>query len=461
MTFDRKPVLGVMGDFSGGGLSPEHSRDLSEKAFIDIDRDNWSSVFQKISPEVLLELPFCRSARFSDFEDLHPDEMVETIPSLSVLMEAREHLDNPGRMRQLLLKAGAGADLVDDSPSEEEPAAITEPDLLDAILEGRSMPSPRVIKPRESRNDPVLDRLIREIGESSADRTDYKKQERWRAAIDEEMGRRVGSVLHAPAFKRLEALWRALRRFLVFTDFADECRIRILDLPRKDLLKEGSGLAVLRRLVVDQEARTPGGDPFDLLLGDLTFDANLEDLELLEKIGEIALEGDLRFVAAAGESMITADQHEDAKVANRWREIRGAPFAGNIGLAFPRLLLRVPYGPDSEPLERFKFHESADENHYLWGNPAFAIAQAVADAFASGSDPAEFSDLSGLMIHVFKREGEIFQAGPTERLLTDSEIGDLVQKGFQAVAGVKGNDSARICSFQSVSGSGLFHPQAP
>lgn len=458
MTEEERPAIGVIGDFSGRGDEKGIQKERAEFRFIDIDRDNWGQVFQKLAPRVGLGLPFCGEIRFAVPEQFHPDEIMDRIPSMSGLLEARDHLDDPERMRKLIAEAGADLKIAEAtaSPAPSEVKDIAESELLDSMLEDRP-PSPSV---KKTSSDPLFDELIREIAEGSADRTDYKQQDRWRSAIDQELGRRMRDLLHHPAFQRLEALWRSLRSFLVQADFGDACRIRILDLTRNDLIdkpdgEQGDGLSALHRLVVEEEALTPGGDPFRLLVCDLTIEADPDDLRLLERIGEVALAAKTPFIAAAGDTLVDLDVGGDSEAARTWKEIRQAPLAEYLALAHPGILLRLPYGAETDLVERFAFDEGItgkSTGEYLWGNPAFAVAGALANAEALGTDPTQHVVLSGLPLHVFKADDEIHHSGPTKKLLTDTRILELVQRGFQPVAGMRGGDTARICSFQSLSG---------
>src|SRR3546814_16079083 len=51
----------------------------------------------------------------------------------------------------------------------------------------------------------------------------------------------------------------------------------------------------------------------------------------------------------------------------------------------PRVLGRLPYGPDTDPVEAFNYTEDVrgkEHNRYLWLNAAYALGTKVTDAFA-------------------------------------------------------------------------------
>ncbi len=59
-----------------------------------------------------------------------------------------------------------------------------------------------------------------------------------------------------------------------------------------------------------------------------------------------------------------------------WEELRALPEAAWVALALPRLMLRLPYGRKTDPIESFPFEEipgAAANEAYLWGNGALGV----------------------------------------------------------------------------------------
>ena len=55
--------------------------------------------------------------------------------------------------------------------------------------------------------------------------------------------------------------------------------------------------------------------------------------------------------------------------------VRALPGADRIALCAPRLLVRIPYGRASDPVDRFSFEEvdeDTDSDGYTWGGAFFA-----------------------------------------------------------------------------------------
>lgn len=425
--------IGVLGDFSGLGGYPENERDPALDGFMTVDRDNWSEVFKTISPQIRLDLPFCKALKLTSPEQFSPTELVEAVPALSKLMEAKENLDNPPLMRRLIAESGAAAFVAPKEPKTIQ--TQSESDILDSILSGEA-PEKIKVKPKPKSPDPVFNRLIQEIADASADRTDYAQQEKWENAIDQEIQDRVIKVLHHPRFQGMEALWLGLQKFLVKADHGDLVKVRILDCTRKELLNSINPL---------------NNEDFDLLVTDFVIKGTKEDLELLKALGEKAMQAKTPIVAGADETLFD--------LGDSWEEIRNSACGDFLALAWPRILMRYPYGPDTMEVEGFEFSESGEDG-YLWGNPAFGVAQALGMAFVSGSEPGQNAEIRDLPFHIVKKKGKKSQAGPMETLITESRVLKLVEKGIIPIAGQKGADSALIFSFKTISGASLFSDDA-
>lgn len=92
-------VVGVLGDFSGDPTAELKS--LSERKFIEINRDNFDAIMQRLTPRLELkvkntlrddgtELPV--SLRFNSIADFEPARVVEQVKPLKELLDARNKL---------------------------------------------------------------------------------------------------------------------------------------------------------------------------------------------------------------------------------------------------------------------------------------------------------------------------------------------------------------------------------
>jgi type VI secretion system protein ImpB len=105
-------VVGVMGDFSGNPTQP--LRPLSERKFVQIDRDNFDDVLARISPELNIKVnntlagddsQMAVQLKFSKMADFEPGSIVNQVPALKSLLDTRNQL------RDLMTKVDRSTDL--------------------------------------------------------------------------------------------------------------------------------------------------------------------------------------------------------------------------------------------------------------------------------------------------------------------------------------------------------------
>jgi type VI secretion system protein ImpB len=92
-------VVGIMGDFSGDPT--QQLRPLSERKFIQIDRDNFNEVMARMTPGLNLRVDnkladdgsqMAVSLKFDSIDDFEPARVAEQVPALKALLETRNKL---------------------------------------------------------------------------------------------------------------------------------------------------------------------------------------------------------------------------------------------------------------------------------------------------------------------------------------------------------------------------------
>jgi type VI secretion system protein ImpB len=105
-------VVGVLGDFSGDPTKP--LKPLSERKFVQIDRDNFNDVMARMTPGLNIKVEntldgkggdMAVSLRFDALEDFEPGRIVDQVPALKALLDTRN------KLRDLLSKADRSEDL--------------------------------------------------------------------------------------------------------------------------------------------------------------------------------------------------------------------------------------------------------------------------------------------------------------------------------------------------------------
>jgi type VI secretion system protein ImpB len=92
-------VVGVMGEFSGNPTQP--LRSLKERKFIQIDKENFNEVMERIAPELNIKVNNTLAGdeslvpvqlKFKTMEDFEPGRVAEQVPALKKLMDTRNQL---------------------------------------------------------------------------------------------------------------------------------------------------------------------------------------------------------------------------------------------------------------------------------------------------------------------------------------------------------------------------------
>jgi len=448
-TSERTRVICVAADLSAGAAQQLPA------GVVPVDRDELDRLLSRLSPRLRLDLPFCPELAFERWEDFHPDSLLERVPGLAALYEARRSVGDPELMQRALARSGAridpdvpGADGAESLRNgESKRPAASDRDLLDELL--------GAAEPLTAGGDGV-DRAIDEIVKSSSDAGDHARQDRWRAAIDAVLGDRLRAVLGHPAFRRLEATWRGLRNLV--RRLPDEgARIVVLDLSQSGLGQElERGESSLDRARTALSELAPDGPAWDLLVTDFEFDAGAASRQEILHLLELGarLQRPMLAAAAGSAASIEAASEEDLRA---WSELQRHPGARWLGLCAPRVLMRLPYGEQGEPVALERFEEGARPEHredYTWGSAAFAVAGEIARAWTADVGPeglAAGCELEGLPLYVTRNDqGEPCPVGPAETRLSTTRLEAYAWMGLIPIAALPGRDAARVAGLCSL-----------
>ncbi|MBK6487321.1 MAG: type VI secretion system contractile sheath large subunit [Gemmatimonadetes bacterium] len=296
------------------------------------------------------------------------------------------------------------------------------------------------------------------------------------AQIDHLLSLQLNEILHHPEFQRLEASWRGLKYLMNQSETGTMLKVKVLNVSKKDLLRDLQRAAefdqsALFKKVYEEEYGVFGGTPFGAMVGDYYFDKSGQDMELLEKISNVAAAAHAPFVSSAAADLFSLEKYTDldqprdlAKIFDtteyaRWKGFRASEDSRYVALTAPRVLMREPYGAATVPIEAFNYEERVDgTNHdsYLWGSSAWTIAANINKAFATYGWCATIRGVEsgglveGLPVHNFRTEaGELVMKCPTEVQITDRREKELADLGFAALVHQKGTANAAFFSVQS------------
>jgi type VI secretion system protein ImpC len=296
------------------------------------------------------------------------------------------------------------------------------------------------------------------------------------AQIDQILSDQINEIIHAEPFQKLEASWRGLHYLVQNTETGTDLKLRVMHATKKELLSDLEKASEfdqssLFKKIYEEEFGTFGGHPYSVLLGDYEFGRHPQDMALLEKVAQVASAAHAPFVAAASPRLFDMESFNElanprdlAKIFEsseliKWRSFRESDDSRYVTLTLPHILLRLPYGPSTVPVEEFNFVEDVDgkdPRKYLWGNATYALGARITNAFSRHKWCAAIrgvengGTVEGLPTHTFRTDdGDIALKCPTEIAITDRREKELSDLGFIALCHCKETDLAAFFGSQT------------
>jgi len=294
------------------------------------------------------------------------------------------------------------------------------------------------------------------------------------AEIDKKLSRQLDAILHQKEFQKLESAWRSLKFLVDRTDFRENVKLEILQVTKDQLLEDFEDAPEvpkcgLYKTVYTSEYGTFGGKPYAALIGNYEFSASPQDIKLLQYVASVAGMGHTPFLTAASPAFFGIEDFKELPNLKdlksifegpqhaKWQSFRESEDARYVGLTAPRFLLRLPYGPATQPVKSFNYQEDValSHDHYLWGNTAFAFASRLTDSFAKYRwcaniiGPAGGGAVEDLPLHQYEAMGAIQTKIATEVLVSERREFELAEEGFIALTMRKGTDNAAFFSANS------------
>ncbi|EIV8276961.1 type VI secretion system contractile sheath large subunit, partial [Escherichia coli] len=295
------------------------------------------------------------------------------------------------------------------------------------------------------------------------------------AELDDQISRQLDAVLHHPEFQKVESLWRGVKSLVDKTDFRRNVKIELLDLSKDDLRQDfedapeiiQSGL-YLQTYVAEYD--TPGGEPIAALVSAWEFDASAQDVALLKNISRVAASAHMPFIGSVGPAFFRKETMEEVAAIKdignhferaeyiKWNAFRETDDARYIGLVMPRVLGRLPYGPDTVPVRSFNYVEEVkgpDHHKYLWTNASFAFAANMVRSFVTNGwcvqirGPQAGGAVQDLPIHLYDLGTGNQVKIPSEVMIPETREFEFANLGFIPLSYYKNRDYACFFSANS------------
>ncbi|MDF3933910.1 type VI secretion system contractile sheath large subunit [Pseudomonas citronellolis] len=302
------------------------------------------------------------------------------------------------------------------------------------------------------------------------------------AALDAQISRQLDAVMHHVDFQRVESTWRGVKSLIDQTDFRQNVRIELLDISKDHLVQDfedapeiaQSGLYVH---TYTQEYDTPGGEPIAAAISNYEFGRGPQDIALLRNISKVSAAAHMPFIGSVGPAFFGKESMEEVAAIKdignyfdraeylKWKSFRDTDDARYIGLTMPRVLGRLPYGPDTIPVRGFNYIESVkgpDHGRYLWTNASFAFAANMVKSFIDNGwcvqirGPQAGGAVTDLPIHLYDLGTGNQVKIPSEVMIPETREFEFANLGFIPLSYYKNRDYACFFSANSAQKPALY-----
>lgn len=302
------------------------------------------------------------------------------------------------------------------------------------------------------------------------------------AELDYQISRQLDAVMHHAEFQAVESLWRGLKHLVDNTDFRQNVKLEVLDLAKEELRQdfEDSPEIIqsgLYRQTYIAEYDTPGGEPIAAVISAYEFDASAQDVALLRNIAKVSAAAHMPFIGAAGAKFFLKEDMEQVAAIKdignyfdraeylKWKSFRETDDSRYIGLVMPRVLGRLPYGPDTVPVRSFNYVEEVkgpEHEKYLWTNASFAFASNMVRSFINNGwcvqirGPQAGGAVQDLPIHLYDLGTGNQVKIPSEVMIPETREFEFSNLGFIPLSYYKNRDYACFFSANSTQKPALY-----
>lgn len=428
----------VLGDFSAGTGLPWTERPIHK-----ISLDTFDQILARLKP--CLEIDSLTTLRFENLEAFHPDSWIGSLQRLSSLNGLKTELSHPATAAQAMAKIQALIPKAQEQQALQPPTETTD-DLMERLL-GKKPETPSV-------TENSLDILLQQMVSPHITHTPEPQQTALIDVIDSVINHMLQTIVHQADFQNLEALWRATS-LLLNDECAEDHLFYLVDIGQAALLDQfkSDSHALEQKLL--NHIQTGDGEQQILILGNYSFSDSVADKELFAFCAQLARKCHAYFIAGADPKMIQASA-ASGDGSQGWSSFLQPEELSHSMLAYPRFLLRLPYGKKRDPIESFKFEECSaipQSSELLWGNPGFMVVTALirmAQDHETG-DACFFDDIPAF---TFEQDGETILQPATETVLSEPQANRLLGCGIMPLISYRQRRGIRLLALTNLSENG-------
>lgn len=477
----------VLGDFSGRASRRQDQLPAPAFSSATVDLDRFDAVLQGLS--VTLDLRLAQSPDvpvrigLSSLDDFEPDALFARLPLFARLRDLRQRLSDPATFEQAAAEmriddqaaASGGAAAAPGVQAAAPPQGASEDDAatLQRLLGAAPAAASTASQPASGSVDAAVDRLLRRVVAPFVVPTTSHLQQPMIDSVDRAISETMRSILRDPHWRALEGNWRALDQFVRTVEMDGQVLLELVDAGAADMLAsltEAEGepartpLAhklAARRLHEGQE------EGYAVVVAMYEFGPSAPELALLAGLGALAAgEGAVLLGSAAAElALVDAPDAWDGALPTatdpaaqaRWRALRASWVAPHVGLVWPRVMARLPYGAKTQPVSSFSFEEldrTATGSEALpWRLAALDLASLLARSYTElGWDMQSglAVELEDLPAFVDDRGDSPHLQAVAELYMSERQAQAIAAAGIMPLISHRGLPHARLATWRSI-----------
>lgn len=462
----------VMGDFSGRD-NRRQIEPLLNRPAKKLDIDAFEPLMLKWKTRLGLGVgtEHAFAMGFAELEHFHPDEIFQRVEHFGALRDLRHRLTNPKTSAEAAAEVRAWGSALPAANIESKPpeAPATPQSEFESLLSGSRGPG-------EQATTSAVNDIIRGLIAPHIVPAAEPDLEDLVTLVDRTISEQMRRVLHHPDFAAMESNWRALHTLITGLELNEELELFAVDVSRAELENDifHDSARGLTEVLAERGARSAGGMSWSVVCLLESFAAGDRDAHLVGSLGMCAHAGGTVLLAGAHDSLAGTSsiaksprpenwtQSIAPEAAAHWHMVRSLTESGSIGLALPRVLSRLPYGPTTDPVDAFTFVESppgADQDSLAWANGAIYCTMLLGRAFSQRGwslDLQAGGDIDGLPVYVAQSGPDRVAMPCAEAWLTDSAASRLLEMGLIPILSVQHRDAIRIPRLTSITGGPLM-----
>ena len=405
---------------------------------LQVNMENPDDIFRQLNPSFYVPLPKELhpaggvNIRPQKSKDFHPDSLVQTLPFLKTLGEAREFLKEAR----------------DKGLAEEEVAAklANWPELPDEFK------YPPAASPKKKDTTSKIDDLLKMVALPEEEKNLTGAYIDVLSSLEWQLQQILKSIFKDQAFRQAEATWLGFKYLSNSMKKNHKGELNIYPISAKNLQENLDHL--LPFLITELPS---------LIILDLPFDNSQVSMENLQKVASLAetllvpvvcwIKPQFFYLESWSEiTRLPFLPHflEEAAYA-KWRQLKRTPAARWLAITCNCFLGRYPYGAENRPKQVY-FEESQE----LWLSPVWAMGILINQSLQKYGWPTRITDWKNIFVENLPlplREGN--KTYPTEVLFSEDRIDQFIRAGIVPLVSMANKDMA-FCPRETTIAGGSF-----